>query len=730
MKKKHTLLFSFLLLCINLTTVTFAQKYTNITNEQEKWSNHYLVQRKANSSFERTKLGKNYTVEQLKEHLLQNISNLSDTDNSLELFSQNQSPVGQHFTFQQLYKDIPIYGGKIRVHVNRKGTIVSIFETTFPSKVLESIPISKSEQQDLIHKISTKYINKNNLITKNTILNLIWFFEKKNQATLAAKIKASSKLANAFGEHMINSAGNLLFFRDLRTYYHAHKHNSSCVSKQKTAQIEAKSRVKAEALVFMPDPITSSGKQYGLNGQYIDSEDADRPELNAERVAVEIDVKFSGNQYLLENDYVKIIDFAPPFIPVVRPTTPSFKYTRSESGFEDVNAYYHINTFRAYVQGLQQGERSFESIVNERIDIDTHAENGEDRSFYNFANVHRISFGEGGIDDAEDADVIIHEYGHAMSNTACFNCNFGFQRKAIDEALGDYFATSYSRNIKEYNWEKMFSWDGHNVFFEGRNLDNNKRYPDDVDSSTWHLTGEIWGATLMDVWEELGREVTDMLVLASLYSYSTNISMIDAANILLIMDQELWDGKNNGILRNILAARGLVPYSVYAGQAQTVCIGDAITLGDPSVYKYFNANVYWSPGISLNDSTLATPTATPDRPTEYVLTVVDNATQTSYQDQVFIDAKYCFDTEPTEFRIINTDRFMKGRGNLIVEIPDGEDVTTTIQMFNAMGQLVFDGTSTANNRIEISGEGLNAGLYIVYVKVGEQEDVFKVVKTR
>ncbi len=735
MMRKNTLLFTILLLFyINLTTTAFAQKYTNTTNEQQKWMEHYLVQRKAVSSFERIELGKGYTIEQVKEHLLQNISNLSATDNTLELLSQNESPVGQHFTFQQLYKDIPIYNSKIRVHVNRKGTIVSVFETTFPSKALESIAFNKSAQQDLLQKTNNKYITKNQLIKEKSTSNLIWFFEKENQATLAIKIKASSKAANTFGEHMIDHEGNLLFFRDLRTYYHSHKHNSSCTPALKTEATQSNSAVTAEALVFMPDPITSSGKQYGLNGQYIDSEDADRPELNAERVVVEIDVKRSGSQYLLENTYVKIADFDPPFIAPVRPTTASFKYTRSESGFEDVNAYYHINAFRTHIQGLQQGDRTFESLVNERIDVDTHALEGDDQSFYTFDNVHQLRFGEGGVDDAEDADVIVHEYCHAVSNTACTDCNFGFQRNAIDEALADYFATSYSRNIKEYNWENMFSWDGHNVFFAGRSLDNNKRYPDDVNNSNYHLTGEIWGAALMDVWEALGRDVTDMLVLASLYSYSSNLDLEDVANILIVMDQELWDGKNNGTLSSILAARGLIPYLVDAGDDANVCVGDALTLGNPSVTQYVNASVYWSPGISLNDSTLATPTANPDGPTEYVLTVVDNATQISYQDQVFIDAKYCFDTEPTEFRIINTDRFMKGRGNLIVEIPDIEDVTTSIQMFDAMGHLVFDGTSTANNRIEINGNGLNAGLYIVYVKVGEgegeNEQVFKVVKTR
>ena len=48
-------------------------------------------------------------------------------------------------------------------------------------------------------------------------------------------------------------------------------------------------------------------------------------------------------------------------------------------------------------------------MVNYAIDVDCHGFNGGDNSAFNpGTNPPSIVFGQGGVDDAEDADVIIH----------------------------------------------------------------------------------------------------------------------------------------------------------------------------------------------------------------------------------------------------------------------------------------------------------------------------------
>ena len=68
---------------------------------------------------------------------------------------------------------------------------------------------------------------------------------------------------------------------------------------------------------------------------------------------------------------------------------------------------------------------------------------GQDNSFATVHPKNELRFGKGGVDDAEDAEVILHEYGHAIH----FSQNFSFASEeagAISEGFGDYWAVTVS----------------------------------------------------------------------------------------------------------------------------------------------------------------------------------------------------------------------------------------------------------------------------------------------
>ena len=92
----------------------------------------------------------------------------------------------------------------------------------------------------------------------------------------------------------------------------------------------------------------------------------------------------------------------------------SFLYGRDDDRFEQVMAYYWVTEAQLYIQSLGFGS-TLRPINMESQDIRIN-QYGIDNS-YSWDKHDVMRFGKGGVDDAEDAEVILHEYGHAMMDS-------------------------------------------------------------------------------------------------------------------------------------------------------------------------------------------------------------------------------------------------------------------------------------------------------------------------
>src|SRR5687768_751684 len=112
---------------------------------------------------------------------------------------------------------------------------------------------------------------------------------------------------------------------------------------------------------------------------------------------------------------IQIKDFQGPNVPPVDSAGPLL-FNRQDDGFEDVNAYFHIDQSQWHLQSL--GYTGVRQLVPYPVETDTHAAGGTDNSFFvillTSAGRGRLHFGEGGTDDAEDPDLVVHEYAHAI----------------------------------------------------------------------------------------------------------------------------------------------------------------------------------------------------------------------------------------------------------------------------------------------------------------------------
>lgn len=303
--------------------------------------------------------------------------------------------------------------------------------------------------------------------------------------------------------------------------------------------------------VFMPDPLTSSQQVY--SGNYIDNADATNPSLDQELYNVQLELFFENDTFFLENEHVKITNHSSPDIQPQKSTQNNFNFNRSQNGFEEVNAIYHITRFAHYFKDTL----GFSNLVSYQIPVDVYALGNADASeFIRTTNPPRLNFGTGGVDDAEDADVIIHEYTHALSNSAAPATLSGSERFALEEGIADYFAAAYSKDIDDFNYKNIFSWDGHNEFWNGRTLNHNKNYLTDLTNNRYS-DGEIFAAYLMEIRNQIPDTTADKIFIQSIYSWFPEMTFKDAHNLILQADTALNNSSNSQIIQAVGCSRGL-----------------------------------------------------------------------------------------------------------------------------------------------------------------------------
>ena len=185
--------------------------------------------------------------------------------------------------------------------------------------------------------------------------------------------------------------------------------------------------------VFLPNPVAALQNQ-----SLTDQKDADYAALwPAYRIVTLTNLDGSG---YLRGDWANIR--SETGTPAYSPSN-TFVYNRHDDQFEQVMAYYWATEAQKYIQSLGFGS-THRPINMESQDIRIN-QIGIDNS-YSWDKHDVLRFGKGGVDDAEDAEVILHEYGHAMMDSQMTPFGYGTSVEAgsIGEGFGDYWAVTVS----------------------------------------------------------------------------------------------------------------------------------------------------------------------------------------------------------------------------------------------------------------------------------------------
>ncbi|MFN2589547.1 MAG: M4 family metallopeptidase [Actinomycetota bacterium] len=235
-------------------------------------------------------------------------------------------------------------------------------------------------------------------------------------------------------------------------------------------------------------------------------------------------------------------------------TKRSFQYNRRDDRFEQVMAYHDVTVAQRYIQSL-----GFDDINNEPQDLKPNAFGG-DTSFYDPAE-DSITLGTGGVDDAEDADVTWHEYGHAIHYAQVPGYGFGHDAGAIGEGFGDYWAATMTQSISGIrDIPCVADWDS--VSYTNTRPHCLRRTDTDTtvrdQTGEIHHDGQLWSRALWDINRALGRTRADRIILEAQFAFCPVVLFSTAAQTTVNVAQRLYGQDAAAVVAEAFRDRGIV----------------------------------------------------------------------------------------------------------------------------------------------------------------------------
>lgn len=298
------------------------------------------------------------------------------------------------------------------------------------------------------------------------------------------------------------------------------------------------------ARVFFPNPVASLQDQ-----SLTDQKDKDYAALQPAYQIVTL-TNLDGSGYL-SGDWANVRSETGK--PAYSPDN-TFYYGRDDDRFEQVMAYYWVTESQRYIQSLGFGN-TLRPINMESQDIRIN-QWGIDNS-YSWDKHDVLRFGKGGVDDAEDAEVILHEYGHAIQDSQMTPFGFGgsLEAGAVGEGFGDYWAVTVSDVFAPTaDPACVADWDAVSYTRKEphclRRVDTDLHYPEDLVGQVHH-DGQIWSRALWDIRGSLGHVMADTIILEAQFDFAPDTSMRDAALATVAAAERLY---NKGVANKVEAA--------------------------------------------------------------------------------------------------------------------------------------------------------------------------------
>lgn len=505
----------------------------------------------------------------------------TDLSNLAEPEAQ-ESLIAHHFRFQQTEQGVPVKRAAITVSIDKEThKILKVYSTLAPKSAdrvdMSSVTlIQKPMSADLAWNHLRVYGELNDFVRSDLVM-----VERGGQLIPAYQEQIDTTGPNGSWEITVDArTGEILSTEDTRVFESSARnkmrtrlnevrtHAGPVIKRWKAearlllkrlrektrlqrlegdegSETETEARADGTGYVFNPDPMTF------LQTDKLKDEGDDSDAFEKAYVEKPLkDITFTSGVYYLKGPWVQIKDLDSPYVKPSTTTTGAWKAKRGDDAFDDVMVYFHIDQNQRYMQDL--GFKDKTGIQFGSIEADSNGADGADNSFF-IPRANQLVFGHGCVNDSEDADVILHEYGHAIQHSINKTWEGGDTR-AMGEGFGDYWAAAY--NLREeispdYEVGKVFNWDASNDCWPGRRLDKLKATYDptrtyyDHEPLSGFISDELWSTPLYQALLDLrklgiAQKEVDQIILESHFGLGANVKMPDMARAILATAGKLY----------------------------------------------------------------------------------------------------------------------------------------------------------------------------------------------
>lgn len=451
-----------------------------------------------------------------------------DLDN-VQILESVKTPLGERVTFSQYHNGIPVMGAKVTVHVSGKNSIFYVENRCLPSIQLDTHPLI---EKDEAVQVAEKALSIDASMVEKVSAELV-ILPRGSEQSLAWRTVISKKgiIDKTWLVYVDAKKGWVIYKKKLQ------------VSTTGTGD------------VYRENPFTT-------------------PELTTMTLN-----NLTNSSSLLEGNFGKpynaecseVVDDTSDLSGFSTASSASreYRYTGNDIRLEEVMAYYHQTNMHDVLQsafGFGNLDSQIPLFVN--VQDSNVPFNGLDNAFYtrdgNFPSTGFLAFGCGNILNnlGLDADVITHEYGHAVLDhiqpelLENIEHNYG---GAIHESVADVMASYFNGNGIIGEWGLTTKFGSQNF---SRDMDNTRTYPDDVYEpflgvSEVHYTGEILNGIYWDIKETLGADTAFGIFFSAIHLLAGDATFFDVRDTCLTADDNLNNGANRDVIEAAFTDHGI-----------------------------------------------------------------------------------------------------------------------------------------------------------------------------